>query len=144
MQSVFSAGLGRPQGQQRGVFPPQLPSARNHCFLQSNCCERAGPQLGLVRKAFCAYTMEGLQTRIVTFYESWERLNRSDANDPARATVMWWEEPVSQWLCEDALGWSEMGFETQILRRRSVELTSASLVVEAGMHRSLTSTVFCV
>lgn len=56
------------EGQQRGVFPPHLPSRHKHCFLESNCCKGAGPQLDHVQKAFWACKMESLQARVVTFF----------------------------------------------------------------------------
>lgn len=52
-------------------------------------------------------------------------------------------ELVSQWPREDALGWSEVGLETRVLRR-SVELPSARLAVQADTHRSPVSAAFSV
>lgn len=112
-RSILSVGQGRPEGQQRGVFPPHLPSRHKHCPLKGWATARSCPEslLGLQNGKLASQGSH-------LFCKSWERLNRFGANDLGH-----------QRHHEDALGRSEMGFKTQVLWRRPVELSSASLVV---------------
>lgn len=107
-------------------------------------------QRGWATARSCPESLLGLQNGKLAsqgshlFCKGWERLNRFGANELGRAPALWWEEAVSRRQREDALGRSETVFKTQVLWRRSVELSSASLVVPADTQRWLASAVFCV